>query len=48
MKPKIILNTMLNKPGIMKLWLKINLPILVVPVRSKSIDAIVKCSWGLG
>ena len=35
------LNAMLNKPGIMKLWLKMNLPILVEPVVSKSIAAII-------
>nr|DAQ42911.1 MAG TPA: Protein of unknown function (DUF2497) [Caudoviricetes sp.]DAU92866.1 MAG TPA: Protein of unknown function (DUF2497) [Caudoviricetes sp.] len=32
---------MLKRPGIIKLWLKMNLPILVEPVLSKSIAAII-------
>ncbi|EDJ91321.1 hypothetical protein CGSHi22421_04438 [Haemophilus influenzae R3021] len=32
---------MLNKPGSIKLWFKMYLPILVVPVVSKSRDAMI-------
>ena len=39
--PKTRLKPMLNKPGSIKLWLKINLPIFVVPVLSKSMAAII-------